>query len=58
MEFGLKNKILLSLLVGVIAALIAKLVHPIWNLNHLLIFGLMVFAVTFVVAYLKGKLIK
>ena len=45
-------KLLYSLLVGVVAALIAGLVHPIWDLTQLLIFGLVVFAVTFILTLL------
>lgn len=48
-------KMLLSLLIGVVAMGIAKLVHPSWNINHLLIFGLIVFAVTFVLSLLLKK---
>jgi len=48
-------KMLLSLLIGVMAMGIAKLVHPSWNINHLLIFGLIVFAVTFVLSLLLKK---
>ncbi len=49
-------KMLLSLLIGVVAMGIAKLVHPSWNINHLLIFGLIVFAVTFVLSLLLKKI--
>ena len=48
-------KMLLSLLIGVVAMGIAKLVHPSWNMTQLLIFGLMVFAVTFVISLLVKK---
>jgi hypothetical protein len=50
-------KMLYSLLIGVVAAGIAKLVHPSWSMTYLLIFGLVVFAVTFVLTLLvkKGK---
>jgi hypothetical protein len=62
MKMSLTSKILYSLVVGVIATIIAKFVHPIWNLNQLIIFGLAVFIVTviviFIVASLKGKLTK
>ena len=49
------NKMLLSLLIGVVAAGVAVLVHPSWNLVHLLLFGLVVFAVTFVISLLVKK---
>jgi hypothetical protein len=45
-------KLLYSLLVGLVAMGIAKLVHPIWGITQLLIFGLIVFAVTFVLTLL------
>ena len=45
-------KLLYSLLIGVVAIGIAKLVHPIWSITSLLIFGLIVFAVTFVLTLL------
>lgn len=48
-------KLLYSLLIGVIALGVAKLVHPIWGINQLLIFGLIVFAVTFVVILIVEK---
>ncbi len=48
-------KMLLSLPIGVVAMGIAKLVHPSWNINHLLIFGLIVFAVTFIISLLVKK---
>jgi heme A synthase len=48
-------KILLSLLIGMVAMGIATLIHPSWNITHLLIFGLMVFAVTFVLSLLLKK---
>jgi predicted MFS family arabinose efflux permease len=54
----LLSEILLSLPIGVIGALIAKYVHPSWNLKNLLLFGLMVFAITVIIAYLAGKYIK
>jgi len=40
-------KMLLSLLIGVVAMVIAKIVHPNWNITYLLIFGFGVFAITF-----------
>jgi len=46
------NKMLYSLLIGVVAMGIAKLVHPSWSINQLLTFGLIVFAVTFVLTLL------
>ena len=49
------TKMLLSLPIGVVAMGIAKLVHPSWSINYLLIFGLMVFAVTFVISLLVKK---
>ncbi len=48
-------KLLFSLLIGAIAAGIAKLVHPSWGITSLLIFGLIVFAVTFVLTLLIRK---
>jgi len=48
-------KLLYSLLVGIVAAGIAKLVHPIWSITSLLIFGLVVFAVTFILTLLIKK---
>jgi len=48
-------KILLSLFIGVVAIGIAKLVHPSWNIAHLLIFGLVVFAVTCVLSLLLKR---
>ena len=48
-------KLLYSLLIGVIAMGIAKLVHPIWSINQLLIFGLIVFVVTFILTLLIKK---
>ena len=48
-------KMLLSLLIGVVAMGIAKLVHPSWSINYLLIFGLIVFAITFVLSLLLKK---
>ncbi len=48
-------KLLYSLLIGAVATGIAKLVHPIWSINSLLIFGLVVFAVTFILTLLIKK---
>jgi len=48
-------KMLLSLPIGVVAMGIAKLVHPSWSINYLLIFGFMVFAVTFIISLLVKK---
>jgi hypothetical protein len=48
-------KLLYSLLIGVVAVVIAKLVHPLWSINQLLIFGLIVFAVTFILTLLIKK---
>ena len=45
-------KFLYSLLIAVVAAGIAKLVHPSWNLIQLSIFGAIVFVVTFVLTLL------
>ncbi len=45
-------KLLYSLLIGFVAVVIAKFVHPVWSLIHLLIFGLVVFAVTFILTLL------
>jgi len=48
-------KLLLSLLVGVVALGIAKVVHPSWDIIYLLLFGLLVFVVTFVISLLVKK---
>ena len=48
-------KMLYSLLIGAIAGAIARLVHPDWNITSLLIFGLIVFAVTFILTLLIKK---
>lgn len=46
------TRILFSLLIGMVAIGIAKLVHPVWSISQLLIFGLIVFAVTFILTLL------
>jgi len=48
-------KMLLSLLIGLVAMGIAKLVHPSWSITYLSLFGLLVFAVTFVISLLVKK---
>jgi hypothetical protein len=48
-------KMFLSLPVGVVAMGIAKLVHPSWSISYLLLFGLLVFTVTFVISLLVKK---
>jgi hypothetical protein len=48
-------KMLLSLPIGVVAMGIAKLVHPSWSMNYLLIFGFGVFVVTFIISLLVKK---
>lgn len=48
-------KMLLSLPIGVVAMVIAKLVHPSWSITYLLLFGLLVFAVTFIISLLVKK---
>jgi len=48
-------KMLLSLPIGLVAILIAKLVHPNWSITYLLLFGLLVFAVTFIISLLVKK---
>jgi len=50
-------KLSYSLLVGVIAGVIAKLVHSSWDLTQLLIFGAIVFVITFILTLLikRGK---
>jgi uncharacterized membrane protein YccC len=48
-------KMLLSLLIGVVAMGIAKLVHPSWSMINLLIFGLIVFTVTFIISLFVKK---
>jgi len=49
-------KMLFSLLIGAVAMVIAKLVHPSWSITQLLIFGFVVFAVTFVISLLVKKI--
>ena len=48
-------KFLFSLFIGTVATVIAKFVHSSWNLIQLLIFGLIVFAVTFILTLLIKK---
>jgi len=48
-------KLFFSLLIGVVAIVIAKFVHSSWSLTQLLIFGLVVFVVTYVLALLIKK---
>jgi uncharacterized membrane protein len=48
-------KLLFSLLIGAIGLGVAKLVHPDWNINHLLWFGLLVFVVTFLLTLIIKK---
>ena len=48
-------KMLLSLPIGMVAMWIAKLVHPTWSITYLLLFGLLVFVVTFVISLLVKK---
>jgi hypothetical protein len=48
-------KLLYSLLVGIVAVVIAKVVHPVWSIYSLLIFGLIVFAVTFILTLVIKK---
>jgi len=48
-------KLFYSLFIGVMAVVIAKLVHSSWSLTQLLIFGLIVFAVTFILTLLIKK---
>jgi hypothetical protein len=48
-------KALYSLLVGAVATGIAKLIHPGWDIGQLMIFGLIVFAVTFALTLLVKK---
>jgi len=48
-------KLFYSLFIGVVATVIAKLVHSNWSLAQLLIFGLIVFAVTFILTLLIKK---
>jgi len=49
------TKMLFSLVIGVIAALVAKQVHPLWNLTQLFIFGLVVFVITFILTLVIKK---
>ena len=48
-------KIFLSLIIGIIGMIVAKVVHPGWTQNQLLIFGLVVFVVTAILALLLVK---
>jgi len=48
-------KLLLSLPIGVVAMGMAKLVHPNWNITYLLLFGLLVFVVTFLISLFVKK---
>ncbi len=48
-------KIFLSLIIGIIGMMVAKYVHPGWTQNKLLIFGLIVFVVTAILAILIKK---
>jgi hypothetical protein len=48
-------KLLYSLLIGVVATVIAKFVHPIWSITQLLIFGLIIFVVTFIIIFIVEK---
>ncbi len=48
-------KIIFSLVIGLIAMGIAKLVHQNWNMNQLSIFGFVVFAVTLILTLLIKK---
>ena len=45
-------KLIYSLFIGVVAMVIAKFVHSSWSLTRLLIFGLIVFVVTFILTLL------
>lgn len=45
-------RILFSLFIGIVAMVIAKLVHSNWSLTQLMIFGLIVFVVTGILALL------
>lgn len=49
-------KLLYSLFIGVVAIGIAKLVHSSWNMNLLLIFGFIVFAVTYALTLLLKRI--
>jgi membrane protein YdbS with pleckstrin-like domain len=48
-------KLFYSLLVGVVAAVIAKFVHANWSLTNLFAFGLIVFLVTFILTLFIRK---
>ena len=48
-------KIVFSLVIGLIAMGIAKLVHQNWNINQLSIFGFLVFIVTLILIILIKK---
>jgi len=45
-------KMFYSLFIGVVAMGIARFVHTNWSINQLMIFGFIVFAVTFVLTLL------
>ena len=48
-------KLLLSLLIGLIGLLVAIFVQAKWGINNLLLFGLMVFVVTFIISLFIKK---
>jgi hypothetical protein len=50
MSLSIAIKLLLSLPIGLVGMGIAKLIHPKWSITSLLLFGLMVFAVTFIIS--------
>ena len=54
-EMSSTIKLLYSLFIGAVALGIAKLVHPIWSIGQLLIFGFVVFVVTFILTLLIKK---
>lgn len=44
------TKMFFSLVIGMIGITVAKYVHPDWTLNHVFIFGLIVFGITLILA--------
>jgi energy-converting hydrogenase Eha subunit H len=48
-------KLFFSMFIGVVAAGIAKLVHPEWDISALFMFGLVVFIVTLALALVIEK---
>ena len=47
--------LLFSFFIGLVAMGISKLVHPDWKIGNLLLFGLLIFVVTFLISLLVKK---